>query len=267
MKAFSTVLLALALAGAGAVSALPAAADAPAAPRRASITVTVTKPAVIIGQQTVVKGRVAPARASTRVMLQQRVDGGWKSLSQQRVNANGGYRFGVAPARGGTLRYRVIRLPWRPAGTPASRTVAVTAYRWIDVTTTVANWADWDGLTGFGDPATIDGATYPGSIVIDATAGGADQGGYVELDLGGHRCAAFEATLGALDDNAQASEIGSEVTYDGHPVREDSYGVGDSDHLTLDVRDVSLLRIAASVADDELEAYFGIGSPRLLCAT
>ncbi len=257
--------LALTLAGAGALPASSAAAEiAPA--RGASISISVTEPAVFVGQRTVVKGRIRPAKASTRVMLQQKVSGGWKNLSRQQVTATGGYRFKVAPKTGGLTRYRVIRLPWRTTGTLSSRTVRVTAYRWIDLTTTLTSWLDWDGVTSFGEPAAIDGVTYPDSIVIDATQA-AGAGGYVEIDLGGHRCVGFDATLGAIDDNAAGSQISTEIRYDGGLIREDSYGLGDSDHLTLDVRDVTLLRVNASVADDELEAYFGIGTPRVLCAT
>ena len=257
--------LALALAGGGALSAPSATAEtAPAA--RATISISVTKPAIIVGQQTVVRGRVSPAKATTRVMLQQKVSGGWKSLRRQGVTANGGYRFKVAPKSGGVTRYRVIRLPWRPTGTLTSRTVSVTAYRWIDVTTTLTSWLDWDGVTSYGEPADIDGTTYPDSIVIDATQLDG-QGGYVEIDLGGHRCAAFDVTLGALDDNGEGSEIFNRVRFDGGLIRQDTYGVGDSDHLTLDVRDVTLLRIEAFVVNDEPASYFGIGTPRLLCAT
>jgi hypothetical protein len=261
-------LLAAAVAITVAGTALPAAATAPSsAPAKARISVSVTQPAVVVGQRTAVKGRISPAKATTRVMLQQKVSGGWKSLAQQRVGRSGSYRFGVAPRSGGTFRYRVIRLPWRPGVAVSSRTVTITAYRWIDVTTTASHWVEWDGVTAYGEPAAIDGSTYPGSITIDATAGGPRQGGYVQLDLGGHRCAAFEATVGGLDTNAVGSRIDTELRFDGGLLREDSYGVGDSEHLVLDVRDVTLLRLTASVADDELEAYLGIGSPRLLCAT
>ena len=257
--------LALTLAGALALAGTSATAEVSRA-QRASISISVTDPAVLVGQQSVVKGKVSPAKASTRVMLQQKVSGGWKNLSRQGLTAKGGYRFKVAPTTGGTFRYRVIRLPWRPNGSLTSRTVSVTAYRWLDVTTTLTSWLDWDGVTSFGEPASIDGATYPNSIVIDATQMDG-QGGYVEIDLAGHRCALFDVTLGALDDNAVGSEVDSAVTYDGQFLREDTYGIGDSEHFTFDVRDVTLLRVSASVADDELAAYFGIGTPRLLCAT
>jgi hypothetical protein len=227
--------------------------------------VSVTKPAVIVGQRTVVRGRVTPAKASTRVALQQRVTGGWKNLSQQRVGAKGSYRFGVAPRTAGTLRYRVIRLPWRPSGTVSSRTVAVTSYRWIDVTTTVTNWVTWENASAYGDPATIDGVTYPGSIVLDPTAEA--QGGWVEIDLAGRRCAGLETTIGALDDNAPGSEVDTEISFDGGLIRQDTYAVGEADHLVLDVRDVRELRVSATVVDNGPEAYLGIGAPRLLCAT
>lgn len=256
--------LALTLAGVGALTGPPAAAEVSRAPA-ASISISVTTPAVVVGQKAVVKGRVTPAKASTRVMLQQKVSGGWKNLSRQGVTANGGYRFKVAPDAGGTFRYRVIRLPWRPNGTLTSRTVSVTAYRWIDVTTTVSNWVEWEGLSGFGEPADIDGVTYPDSIVIDAA--GEPGGGYIEIDLAGHRCAAFDATLGALDDNGEGSEILTEVKFDDGLIRDDTYGVGDSEHLTLDVRDVTTLRVNAFVTDDGPASFFGIGTPRLLCAT
>lgn len=257
--------LALTLAGVGVLTGPSATAEVSRAPG-ASVSISVTKPVVVVGRQSVVKGKVSPAKASTRVMLQQKVSGGWKNLSRQGLTAKGGYRFKVAPTTGGTFRYRVIRLPWRPSGTPTSRTVRVTAYRWIDVTTALTSWLDWDGVTSYGEPATIDGVTYPDSIVIDATQSGG-QGGYVEIDLGGHRCAVFDATFGALDDNAEGSEVATEVTYNGEFLRADTYGVGDSEHFGFDVRDVTLLRVSASVADDELAAYFGIGTPRLLCAS
>ncbi len=257
--------LALTLTGALALAGTPATAEVSPA-QRASISISVTQPAVVVGQQSVVKGRVSPAKPRTRVLLQQKVSGGWKSLSRQGVTAKGGYRFKVAPATGGTFRYRVIRLPWRPNGTLTSRTVSVTAYRWLHVTTTLTSWLDWDGVTSFGEPATIDGVTYPDSIVIDATQLDG-QGGYVEIDLEGHRCVAFDTRWGALDDNGEGSEIFAKVTLNGDFFTQDVYGVGDSDHLALDVRDVNRLGVEAFVEDDEPASFFGLGTPRLLCAT
>lgn len=257
--------LAVAVAGAGALAGPSATAGAPAAASAATISISVTKPAVIVGQPTLVRGQVRPARATTRVMLQQKVTGGWKNLAQQRVADHGRYRFRVAPKVGGVSRYRVIRLPWRTSGTLTSRTVSVTAYRWIEVTTAATGWLEWDGLSSYGEPAAIDGTTYPASIVIDAA--GQTEGGYVEMDLRGHHCAGLDMTLGALDDNGEGSEILSRVRFDGGLIRQDTYGLGDSDHLTLDVREVSLVRVEAFVTDDGPASYFGIGTPRLLCAT
>lgn len=256
-----TVTLALGLLTAGLTSESSAKTDP--APTPESISVSASRPVLLVGQQTRISGAVKPRNAYAPLGLQRKVTGGWKNVARTEPNARGRYRFTVQPRTGGVFRYRVIELPWR-SDSARSATVSVTAYRWRDVNTVIDAY---EGVASFADPATIDGATYPRSIVIDADSQGEFQGGYFEVDLVGRRCAAFDATVGALDGNAEGSEVGVEVRADTDLIAEDSYMLGDSERLTLDVRGADRLRVDAVVVVEGPQGELGVGTPRLLCAS
>jgi hypothetical protein len=236
-------------------------------PSVGSVSVTVANPAVLAGQPVRFRGVVKPRRAGLRVGLQERVGGGWKNIGSTRTTAEGRYRLTATPDFGGIYKYRVIRLPWLTTSA-RSRIVTVTSYEWASVETFVED-GDWDvNAVTFEQTASIDGVTYPNSTVIDADSLGTTEGGYFDANLVGLGCAAFDATFGAMDGNAADSEVGAKVRAVGGAVlEEDSYALGESEHLTLDVRGVNRLRVEGLVVKPGPFGRLGIGTPRVLCAS
>jgi hypothetical protein len=256
-----TVAFALGLLIAGLTPGSSAGTD-PAPPPRA-ISISASKPVLLVGQQTRISGVIKPSTAYARLGLQRKVTGGWKTIARTQPNLRRKYRFTVEPSTGGVFRYRVIELPWR-SHSVRSATVRVTAYRWRDVNTMISDHANGN----FNTVATIDGTDYPQSILLDAdtATGDEDPPGYFVVNTG-RRCAVFDATLGALDSNTEGTEVDARVTGDGSVLAERSFGVGESERLTLDIRGDLLVRVETVDLEPVVERDLGVGTPRVLCAS
>lgn len=254
-----------------AVLSTPALADASTAraapdPSKGSVTVKVSATNVLAGTQVRFTGVVRPKRAGLAVRLQQRLGSGWKSLGNTKTTAGGHYSLATVPDEGGQFQYRVIRLPWL-TNSAHSRTVTVRSYQWIDVNDAVLD-GDYGGQVAFDQPAAIDGTSYPHSITLDADSQGDPDEGYFEVAMNADaRCAAFEATVGALDGNAAGSKVGSKISLDGEVASNASYNKGESEHLVLDLQGVAVLRVESKVVLVGPQGDLGIGTPRLLCAS
>jgi len=237
-----------------------------AAPDPSKGSVSVSAPsAALVGDPIVFKGRVKPNQAGLKVGLQRRVGSGWKNVSQTRTKDGGHYRLAGSVDFGGVYKFRVIRLPWLTTSAK-SRTVTVAAYVWNDVNSMLQE-GDYDSGVQFPDTESIDGVSYQTPIVIDADSQGTTEGGFFEVDLDGLNCAAFDTTAGALDGNAVNSEVGLEVNADSAVIEDDTYLLGESEHLTLDVRGVSVLRVEGQVVLPGPQGKLGLGNPRMLCAS
>lgn len=250
--------LALVVSGAGALVG----GQAAAAPDPSKGTVSIKAPAAgIVGEPIVFKGRLSVHRAGLKVGLQRKVGSGWKSVSQARTNATGRYQLSGTVQLGGVYQWRVVRLPWLTTSAK-SRVVTVPTYAWVNVNSLIT---DKVGLGDVDKPLSIAGTSYPHSFSIDADSQGDPDGGYFAVDLEGHGCAAFETTLGGLDDNAAASVVGGKVLLDGEQAAGGTYSPTQSDHVLLDVRGADLVRVEGYVAKEGPEGSLGVGTPRLLC--
>jgi hypothetical protein len=257
-----TAALALVLTGAGALAG-PTAASAPD-PSKGSVSINAPA-AALVGEPIVFKGRLSLRRSGLKVGLQRRVGSGWKNISQARTKDGGRYRLAGSVSLGGDYRFRVIRLPWLTTSAK-SRVVTVSAYAWNPANTLLQD-GDYTGLTVRDAPLEIDGTTYPRSIGIDADSQGDPDGGFFEVDLEGLGCAVFEATLGGLDANSAASEVGGRVLVDGEQVAGGSYSPDQSEYVALDIRGADSVRVEGFVAKAGPEGSLGVGTPRLLCTS
>ena len=257
-----TAALAAVLAGTPAL--VGATATAAPDPSKGSVSVKVSATQVLAGTQVRFTGVVKPRRAGLKVRLQQRLGNGWKSLGKTKTTSGGRYSLAAVPDEGGLFKYRVIRLPWL-TNSAHSRTVTVTSYQWTNVNNIIE-----PGSVNVSplDPASIDGVDYPNSLGIDADSQGHPDGGFFEVALSAEaRCAAFDATVGALDGNAVGSRVGSKISVDGDVVSDASYAKGESEHLTLPLIGASRLRVEGLVVLEGPQGDLGIGTPRLLCAS
>ncbi|HET9423632.1 MAG TPA: NPCBM/NEW2 domain-containing protein [Nocardioides sp.] len=258
-----TAGLALGLIGGPGLTA-PAGNAAPA--RQVTVSISITKPVILQGQKTVVRGALKPRKAGAPVALRLKVTGGWKTIQKKRTTSRGTYTFTVAPQKGGVFTYRVTRQPIRGAGQVHSRTVQLTVYRWRNVND--LDITEYDGVTDFDGPAIMDGTTYARSIVLDAdaTEEDPDEPGFFVVDVHG-TCALFETTVGGLDDNTAETQVRAEVTGDDEVLSDETYGVGEVAPLTLDIRGYSEVRVDTVAVEQDVHRGLGVGSPRMLCAS
>lgn len=238
--------------------------SAAAAPDPSKGSVSIKAPAAsIVGDPVRFTGVVKPLRAGLKVRLQQKLGSSWKSLGQTRTTAGGRYQLSTTQPEGGVYQYRVIRLPWLTTS-KHSRTVTVSAYAWTDVNNILE-----PGAVNVAplDPARIDGVNHPNSLSIDADSQGDPNEGFFEVGLVGLRCAAFVTTFGALDLNAQDSEVGVRVKADGTVIHDDTYKHGESEQVVLDIRGADRLRVEGRIAKPGPQGDLGVGTPQLLCAS
>lgn len=230
-------------------------------PSKGSISIS-TSPVAIVGDPMTFKGTVSLKRAGIAVGLQRKVNGGWKNVAKGKTTSGGKYRLSGSVEFGGIYQFRVIRLPWLTSSAK-SRTVTVDVYEWQRL-----DEADsFDDGASFDQPASIGGVGYPHSILMDADSQGVVDGGFFQVDLTDLNCAALDTQTGALDGNAANSKVGLEVKLDGSAIADKTYELGDSEHLTLDLRGGTTLRVESHVVLAGPQGKVGLGSPRLLCAS
>lgn len=255
--------VAFALLGVPAVSGSSTAPASETAPR-ASLTVSATKPALVLGQSTRIAGVLRPRARGVTVALQRRFASGWAVLAAKKTNGQGEFGFRIEPTEAGIAWYRAVRLNRLGEVSIPSGRVQVTTYRWhnvVDLNTTE------DGANVFDGPAAVGGTTYPRSIVLDSddTAQEDDGPGFVVVDTTG-RCAAFSTVLGALDGNTAGTIVRGRVTGDGEMLSDKTYAVGAFDNLVLDIRGFSQVRVDVVEVQQDVERRLGVGTPRMLCA-
>lgn len=135
---------------------------APPAHAAVSVTISASPSTLVVGGQTVIKGKVVNAKPGSVVKLQRKVDGTWRAVTSKQVWSARTYSFAIKPTRG-VHTYRVVKP--RQLGQPyaASPTVKVTVTGPLSVTIS----ASPTSLT-VGSTTTISGKAVnglPGSVV------------------------------------------------------------------------------------------------------
>jgi hypothetical protein len=202
-----------------------------------------------------------------KVALQRKFSSGWGIVTGKKTNAQGEFSFRVTPAQAGVLTYRVVRLNRLREVKLRSNAVTVTTYRWHNLNDVRSRiLVDSDNVNDFDGPAAIAGDTYPRSILLDSddTAEEDDGPGFLVIDT--TRCAALSTVLGALDDNTAATEVRGKVTGDDEVLSDETYAVGESDSLLLDIREYSEVRVDVVDVQQDVKRGLGVGTPMVLCA-
>ncbi len=139
----------------GLAAAAPAARPAKA---RSSLTVRSARRTVTLGNRTLVKGVLRPARAGRRVQLQVRSGSGWRSVARDVTDARGAYRLRFTPSRPAALRTRVA-FAGDARGTAAARSIgSVNVYR--------RALASWYGPGLYGGQLACGGRLSPGTLGV-----------------------------------------------------------------------------------------------------
>lgn len=256
--------ISLALLGVPVAAASPAGATSGSA-QRASISITVAKPLLVLGQRTRVSGVVKPRAGGVTVALQRKFSSGWGVLAAKKTNGQGEYGFKVKPTAAGIVNYRAVQLNRQGQVTLRSATLTVTTYIWHNVND--LNITESDNVNLFDDPAMIGGTSYPRSILLDSddTAEEDDGPGFFVVDTKG-RCAGFTAFVGALDDNTAGTMVRGKVTGDDEVLSDKTYAVGAFDTLVLDIRGFSEVRVDTVAVQQDVKRGLGVGTPMMLCA-
>jgi hypothetical protein len=77
----------------------------------------------------------------------------------------------------------------------------------------------------------------------------------------------LDATIGALDGNTEGPEVDARIVGDGAVLAERSFGVGESERITLDIRGDLLVRVDTVDLEPVVARDLGVGTPRVLCAS
>ncbi|MDO9457481.1 hypothetical protein [Nocardioides sp.] len=230
-----TVLAAVA-AGASLTTGVSAtAADAPdrsavASARAGKYTATIkaSRVSLDVGERLVLSGKVAPAKRGTVVKLQKRLEGRtWVAEATLRTTASGAYSYNDRPTTAGKRTYRVVvpATPGRAKGT--SKPVAVTLFRWQDLTLVKSRAGSATRVT---TSIAVNGATYARGLA-----------GYTSYDEGfvdwnfARRCTSLRARFGNGDESADTATANIQLVVDGTPVFTDSFGLTESTVQTINV--------------------------------
>ena len=192
------------------------------------VTVKASDTAVNVGQKVTFTGTVKPhgAAAGEKVVLQERFKPGakWKDQRKDELNGRGKYSLSDRPSANTQHSYRVVMAATGKHAKGVSKTVKVTVYGWVGLTS-VPHVND-EGMS-FGS-VDINGKTYDDSVVSDwpnATAS-------IEFNLG-HRCDALRATFGLSDASTTGGQAELGVLSDGTSVYDQTFDLEQTDKKTI----------------------------------
>lgn len=254
MSRFTARLLTSLLVAGLLAAAAPAGAGSAAASRSYAVTATFGATVLTLGDTTPVTGRVSPSAAGQKVTLQRKQGPRWTVVAAKKLTKKSKYRFVLNPTKLGGSQYRVCKSGTSRVKAGCSKATLVSVYRWhylydLDRVDS-SNFDLEDGLF-------INGASYKKSLQIYTP-------GFVEYNVN-RKCAALQTTLGADDYNTTGSVVNVEVLTDGTSKLSRNYAVGQSESVTVDLRNALRLRLEGADVVDQGTDYVGVGSPRVFC--
>lgn len=205
-----------------------------------------------------ITGRVRPAAAGQKVVLQQRMDGTnrWKRSGTARIKPSGRFVLKDDPSRAGVRFYRVVKPAADGLKAGVSRELQLDVWAWYSL-----SWFSpgahagvlLDAFTQFG------AESYANSLLLQ-TAG---TPGYVEYTLG-KKVRSLRATYALTDDSTTGASGSVTVTVDGTPVVTHPLATGTVvDDYVIDVRNAFRIRfdLLGSATPPGRSA---VGSPEVL---
>lgn len=251
------------LAPAMALTTPAATADSAADGRAAApyqVTAKIDKADVVAGEDTVrVVGRVKPAAAGQKVVLQQRQDGRnrWTKSGTAKVRSTGRFVLKDDPSTAGVRYYRVLKPAGNGRSAGKSAELRLSVWAWGKL----AHRAPGANAGMVRSTTTYFGTDAYSSSLATQTAG---TPGHIEYTLG-DKCRTLRATYALTDDSATGASGTVAVTVDGAVKATHQLGTGVivKDHV-VDVTDAFRIRFDAT-ATATPAGTAAVGSPEVLC--
>ena len=226
------------------------------------VTVKASDTTVNAGQKVTFTGTVKPhgAAAGEKVVLQERFKPGakWKDQKKDELNGRGKYSLSDRPSANTQHSYRVVMAATGKHAKGVSKTVKVTVYGWVGLTS-VPHVNDEGMFFGAVD---INGKTYDDSVVSDwpnATAS-------IEFNLG-HRCDALRATFGLSDASTTGGQAELGVLSDGTSVYDQTFDLEQTDKTTISLDTPLKVKLTATDtnADSDIDGFGAFGNAQAHC--
>lgn len=235
-------------------------AVAPAAPTGAasagsySVSAAFGATVLTLGDTTTVTGRVTPGAPGKTVTLQRKAGPKWEVIGSKKLTKKSKFRFVLNPVKLGGAQYRVCKAGTARTKTGCSKATLVSVYRWHYLYDLES--VDSDGVYNE-DSLFINGTSYKKSLYMYTPS-------FREYNVN-RRCAVLQTTLGADDRNTTGSVVNVEILTDGTSQLSRNYAVGQSESVTVDLRNALRVRFEGADVTDEGTDYVGVGSPRVYC--
>ncbi len=228
------------------------------AARTYKVTAKANVSTLTLGSTGVIRGTVRPAAPKQRVFLQQLVRGDWTTVRAKRLTKKSKYKLVMNPTRAGVNQFRVCKKAYKKIRAACTGPVRVSVYRWHYLT-------DFDSVSSYGiyerDPLSINGVSYKKSLVSSYNSGTK----FIEYNLD-RKCPAFKAVAGIGDESETGATGQVEILADGTSKMRQTYALGQSAAIALDVTNTLRLRIETTSAANGIDEYIGVGSPQVYCA-
>lgn len=270
----ATAAAAVAVSGLGV--ATPAQSAPPAAPgssvtvERAlspfEVTLKASTAELVLGERVTLKGKVLPKAPGKKVILEKRLEGRkWVKERTTELTKRSRFTFKDKPTTVGMREYRVVKPASAKHAKGVSPAVAVTLYRWHNLTALAPREVMYVGV----DTALIDTVEYPKSLVAQwyypDSYDPATSEWFRDYNLQ-RDCSTLVATYG-MDDRADVgSSIQVEVRNDGVSAYTATFGFLESEKKKIDLHGVFRLGFHFSSTFEGGSPAGVVGSPRILCA-
>ena len=226
------------------------------------VTVKANATTVNAGEKVTFTGTVKPrgAAAGEKVVLQERFEPGakWKDQKKDKVNGRGKYSLSDRPSANTQHSYRVVMAATGKHAKGVSKTVKVTVYGWVGLTS-LPN-VNGDGMY-FG-PVDINGKTYDDSV----RSGSDDTTTSIEFNLG-HRCDAMRATFGLSDASTTSGQAELGVLSDGTSVYDQTFELEQTDKKTISLDTPLKIKLTStdSNVDSDIDGFGAFGNAQAHC--
>jgi hypothetical protein len=217
---------------------------------------------VNVGQKITFTGTVRPkgAAAGEKVILQEKFKPGakWKTQRTDKINSRGKYSVSDTPKANTLHSYRVVMPAAGKHTKGVSKTVKVTVYDWVDLTT-LPSVNDTGMFVG---SVSINGKSYANSLSTNRQRSTRS----IEFNLN-HRCDRLRSTFGINDDSSTGGQAEVGVLSDGSSVYDKTFDLGQSEKKTVSLDSplkIKLLSTDKNTTDGTF-GYGAFGTPQAHC--
>jgi hypothetical protein len=226
------------------------------------VTVKASATTVNAGQKVNFTGTVKPrgAAAGEKVVLQERFEPGakWKDQKKDELNSRGKYSLSDKPSANTQHSYRVVMAATGKHAKGVSKTVKVTVYGWVSLT----SLSHVNGVGMYFGSVDINGKSYDDSV----RSGLRDTTTSIEFNLA-HRCDALRATFGLSDASTTSGQAELGVLSDGTSVYDQTFDLEQTDTKTIALDTPLKIKLTSTDTnlDGAVNGYGALGDPQAHC--